>query len=599
VAGLDFTIDVREPERRQILVSLEFERTDAIDEGGELVLFLPTWTPGSYLIREYSRHLARVEATDASDGTRLACRKVAKNRFALEPGPATRRLRVAYTVYAHDLSVRTADLTDEHAYWNHACVLLWPTGRTEIEARITILAPAGWEVACSLPGRSPDGRRAGPALFHAPVGGSPVTLCARSLDHAVDSPCLVAAFHRLEWQVEGVPHGLALDGLRTVAPPARLADDLTAIVRAAAAVFGGPLPYERYLFLCLFAAEGHGGLEHAESTTLLASRAAWKSDKGYREFLSLAAHELFHAWNVKRMRPVEFWRYDYENENYSALLWLVEGWTAYYDDLLCQRAGLVPAEDYLAAVARNIATMRNAPGRFRLSLAESSFDAWIRLYRPDENTRNSSQNYYGNGAIAAMCLDLLLRRSSDGASCLDDVLRDLFRRSYGAGRGYTLADVHAAVESVLGPDGVRALDAWTSGTFDPDLADLLGAFGVRLSAKDAERPHLGITFDAGKTTIASVQADAPAHRAGLAPGDEILALQDLRVDSERWQEVFQAVAAIGAPLEVLLARRGAILRRTAVPEPGPGTPVLEVDPKADPRQVALREGWLRPTPPAS
>lgn len=580
---LDYSIDATSPATRHLGIRLEFDCSTVATPGGEVVLFLPTWTPGSYLIREYARHLGHVEAFDASNGRSVPCEKVSKNRFRLLPAADVARLRVTYAVYAHELSVRTADLTAEHAYWNHACVLLWPLGRDQMAARLTIRMPAGWEVACSLPvevAAIDFGRE------------TRVTLRAHDLDEVLDAPCLLGRFRRLDWMVGDVPHSIVLDGLAAVKPADSLVTDLAAIVRTASGVFGGPLPYQRYLFLALFAGEGHGGLEHRDSTTLLMGRTAFRSEKGYREFLSLAAHELFHAWNAKRLRPREFWHYDYEHENYTSLLWLIEGWTAYYDDLICLRAGLFTPEEYLAIVGRNLTAMRNAPGRFRLSLAESSFDAWIRLYRPDENTRNSSQNYYGNGAIAALCLDLSIRRESGGARNLDWVLRDLYEGTFRAGRGYTLADVQEAVERIGGPACRDAMQLWTTGALDPDVGSLLAAFGCRLSSKDVERPFLGITFDAGKTTIASVQLDAPAHAGGLAPGDEILAIDELRIDSDRWQEVFQAVAVIGTPLEVLYARRGVVSRLQVLPTAGPGVASVELDGKATPEQVALRAGWL-------
>ena len=605
---LEYTIDAVSPESRQLGVTLEFDRAAIGKASGDIILFLPTWTPGSYLVREYARQLSRVGAVDAKTGTILECVKVSKNRYRLTPHSNTSRILVQYSVYAHELSVRTADLTAEHGYWNHACLLLWPLGQPQLPARIQVNMPAGWDLSCSLPLAEPSGTSAGTSvtpglgtagsaaasasLLKPAASRSQATLLARDLDHALDSPCLIGQFVRIDWRVADVPHAVILDGLNGVKAPTSLVEDLTDIVNAACSVWGGPLPYRHYQFQCMFTADGHGGLEHGESTTLLMGRTALRREKGYREFLSLAAHELFHAWNVKRLRPVEFWNYDYETENYTSLLWLIEGWTAYYDDLLCLRAGKGSREDYLGVLSRSIAAMRNSPGRFRLSLAESSFDAWIRLYRPDENTRNSSQNYYGNGSIAALCLDLLVRRETKGERCLDHVLRDLYRETYDKGRGYTLADVHAAVERTMGPKGIGALESWTASSLDPDLQDLLLAFGVRLTTREGNRPHLGITFDAGRTTIASLQADAPAHLGGLAPGDEILALQGLRVDNDRWQDVFQAVAVVGEPLEVLFARRGVIVRRTVVPMASPGAPWLELDGKASAEQVALRDGWL-------
>lgn len=592
---LDYRIDASRTARRELGVSLEMDvpRTARAGPGDQckLVLFLPTWTPGSYLVREFSRHLGRVRCTDVSSGEELACRKVAKNRFECAVDPTTQRMRITYDVYAHELSVRTADATNDHAYWNHACVLLWPLGETDLVARLHVVHPADWRVACSLQQTSPE-----PAV---PSRLRTTTLIADGLDAAMDAPCLVGRFERLDWTVDGVPHAIVLDGMAGVRPRASLVDDLTAIVRSANAVFGGRLPYDSYLFLCLFAAEGHGGLEHGESTTLLAARTCFASDKAYREFLGLAAHELFHAWNVKRMRPVEFWRYDYEQENYTELLWLIEGWTAYFDDLLCVRAGVMSREDYLATLAKSANTMLASPGRTRASLRESSFDAWIRLYRPDENTRNSSQNYYVNGSIAALILDVAVRDATDGERSLDDVIGELYRRTYGENRGYAAADVDAVLRSLVGPAMPALLDNLVGRELDPDFKATLACVGVRVTVRDADRPYLGVTFESGSTKVATVNLGSPADIGGVSPGDELIAVEGLRVDAVRWGEVLDAVAKVDQPLRVLLATRGVVAERTVVPGRNSGTLSFEVDENASERQKRLRENWLPGRPAAS
>lgn len=585
---LDYCIDASRPEQRELGVTLQFGLDPERAPGSPQVLFLATWTPGSYLIREYARHLGPVTAIDAESGAALACRKVGKSRFEVVPGAATRSIRVAYRVYAHELTVRTADVTAEHAFWNHACVLLWPVAEPDRSARVRVEHPAHWQLACSLPRANEAGRQGGAAET------TTTTLMAGSLDEALDAPCLVGTFTRLDWDIDGVPHGIVLDGLAGIDPPATLLADLTRLVTSARAVFDGTLPYASYVFLCLFTADGHGGLEHASSSTLLASRTAFVSDKGYREFLGLAAHELFHAWNVKRMRPTEFWHYDYEAENYTDLLWLIEGWTAYYDDLLCRRSGLLRRDDYLAILAKNIDVLRSAPGRLQLSLGASSFDAWIRLYRPDENTRNSSQNYYLNGSLAALCLDLFLRERTQGRHGLDEVVRRLYARSHGEGRGYSRSDVDTILGEVGGAPAVQRLAELVDAPLDPDFAATLATVGIRLVDKERERPHLGVTFAPGGTTVASVESGSPAYAAGLSPGDEVLAVQGLRVDAGRWQEVWKAVARIDREVEFLLSRRGVITRCRATPQRSRGSTVLEVDPAATPGQQQHREAWLDP-----
>jgi len=575
LSTLAFHIDVTRPAERELHVRATW--TDA--GAGEVEFFLPTWTPGSYLLREYSRQLSRVRAFAPGTDRELPCRKTAKNRWVVEAGDDGVELR--YRVYAHELTVRTADVDASHAYWNHTCVLVWPREHPEVPAELTVDYPSNWSLSCSLETHAEAG------LEH-----KRCRLRAKDLDDALDAPVLIGTTQRVEWQVDGVPHAIELDGLGAVTPPPTLADDLEAIVHAAQQVFGGALPYDSYLFQALFAGEGYGGLEHRDSSTLLMPRTSLTTEKGYREFLGLAGHELFHAWNVKRMRPVEFWDYDYEQENYTRLLWVMEGWTAYYDDLLVARAGLIDHKDYLATMAKNVQGMRSSPGRFELSLAESSFDAWIRLYRPDENTRNSSQNYYGNGAVAAMCLDLGIRRATEGRKSLDDVLRQLWRETFENGRGYQLEDVHRAVTEIGGPELVEPLRKLIEGPLDPDLDEVLGDVGIALEAKDAGKPFLGIAFKAGTTRVASVTRDGPAYRGGVAPDDELLAVQNLRVTSGNWQTVLGAVAQVEQPLELLVARRGVIRSLQVSPGPSPGTVRLVADAAATDVQIAARNAWL-------
>lgn len=577
---LDFRIDATNPASRELRVTL----TLATRHQSEVELFLPTWTPGSYLLREYARHLSRVTAVNAADQQPLVCRKTSKNRFVIATAGAA-AIEVGYRVYAHELSVRTADLDASHAFWNHACLLLWPVAQQAAAAKITVDHPADWSLTCSLPTTA-----ATPSSQSSKFAAT--ALLAENLDHAVDAPVLIGTTQRQEWLVHGIPHAIVLDGLGPVAPPTSLVSDLQRIVQQAAAIFGDTLPYERYVFLAMFAGEGYGGLEHRDSSCLLMPRTSLSTETGYREFLGLAAHELFHAWNVKRMRPAEFWDYDYEQENYTKLLWLMEGWTAYYDDLLLVRAGLSSHADYLASMAKNVQNMLSAPGRFELSLEESSFDAWIRLYRPDENTRNSSQNYYGNGAVAAMCLDLLIRRATKAERSLDDVLRALYQRTFEQGRGYEVEDVNNIIEQVAGTSVAQQLRSMVAEALDPQIDALLADVGIEVKQRDSAKAFLGVGFRAGTTTVASITKGSPADAAGLAPDDELLAIQNLRVAAANWQATFAAVAQVGEPLELLVARRGVVHSLQATPTAGTGIVSLVVQSDASDSQVVARNAWL-------
>lgn len=587
-SSLAYWLDARSPAQRRLHVRLQFAR-DAWREGSEdgtRTLFVPVWTPGSYLIREFARQLGPVQARDLDSGASIPCVKVAKNRYQVQLAGATRRIEVTYTVYAHELTVRTADITSEHAFWNHANVLLWPVGQPELSARLEVAAPAGWQVACALP-------------TTASVDGT-FAFLASGLHAAMDAPCLAGDLTALAWEAGGVRHRALFDGLAGVPIPARLGDDLRAISQAAIDVFG-VAPYRDYTFQCLFADSGHGGLEHRDSSVLLASRTVLRGGKSYQEFLGLAAHELFHAWNVKRMRPAELWDFDYEVENYTRMLWLAEGFTAYYDDLLCQRAGVLTADEYLAIVARNHTAMQGSIGRLRQSLDEASYDAWIRFYRPDENTRNSTQNYYVNGSLVGLCWDLTIRKSSRGERSLDHFMRSLWQRTFEHDRGYTIDDVRACLlEALGGNESVAAqLLRLVSAPLELQLAPLLEDFGLSMIAKDQDKPYLGVGFKDGGTVIAYVNDDSPASTAGLAPGDEVLAVAGLRVTQDNWSEVFQTVACVGRELPLLITTRGCVRELRTLPCAVPsGACSIAAVADADGATVALRDGWLRRAPAA-
>jgi len=580
---LHYTLDARGGRDHRFELALQL---DVHSQHGDVELLLPVWTPGSYLIREFERHVGDVRAHDVENGAPLRWSKSAKNRFRVHLARDTRRLRVDYSVFAHELTVRTADLTDEHAFWNGACLFLWPAAEREAGATIDILLPPQWEVFTWLP-TDRDGHRA-----RVQVAG---------LDQLADSPMLCAPSARVvEFEVLGRPHRFVFDGMAGIEPPPSLAADTRAVVAEAARVFGvDALPYHRYDFLTLATDKGHGGLEHADGSVLITPRTSLSTKRGYREFMGLVAHEYFHVFNVKRLRPVELWRVDFESENHTRLLWVAEGFTAYYDDLLCRRAGVLPVSRYLQIVADNIADARRTPGRLHHSLAEASYDAWIKFYRPDEDSRNSSQSYYVNGSLAALCLDLEIRRRTHGGRSLDDAMASLWRRTYVRDRGYTHDDVVAALSEAAGADLSGMVADLVLGPFDPDFASVLRPFGLALAATPgAERPaFLGIQLQQASMVVASVQRGGPAARGGIAAGDEVLAFGGLRTVPANFEDVVRALARPGAAVPVLLARRGHVVERAVTPEPAEGRVGYRIDvlPGATAEQDELRRGWLGPS----
>ena len=575
---LNFTLDLREPARRHVHVTLVIDFAEA-DQVDGLEFLLPAWTPGSYLIRDYCRHIGDFRVENAESGESLPWRKTAKNRYRVTPPTGCSRGALRYSVYAHELTVRTSDLTDSHAFISGATVFLWPVSDPGAKAVVRLQVPDSWGVATSLR-----------AVRETPGGWR---LEGAGLDEFVDSPILAGSFSTLSFTALDRPHSLVLDGLNGIEPPETLVRDTAAIVEHAAAVFGGPPPYEDYKFLCMFTDSGRGGLEHSASSALLAPRSTFAPEDSYREFMGLVAHEFFHVWNVKRMRPHELWEFDYERENHTELLWLAEGFTAYYDDHLCRRAGISTSRQYLEVLAKTISDLRQTPGRLRQSLSEASFDAWIRLYRPDENTRNSTLSYYGNGALAAVSLDLHIRAQTAGSKSLDDAMANLYQRTYLAGRGYTFTDVEEVLGEVAGQDMASRLHALVRQPLDPDFAALLAPFGLELEEAESQRAYLGIRVKTRSTDVASVLRDGPADIAGLMPGDELLAMDGHRVRSETWSKISRQVASVDSPLQVLVARRGRILTVTVRPTVQPATSLtIAKCSNPTPKQDELRRGWL-------
>jgi predicted metalloprotease with PDZ domain len=574
---MEFRIDLAAAAQRRIHVALSLAMEGAIEGSDAVELRMPVWTPGSYLVREYARHLSGFRAADADDGRPLRWRKTAKNRYLVESVGA-RRLAMEWVVYAHALTVREAYVSAEFAFWNGACILLWPVGLERGPAEVRVRLPDGWRLHCGI---------------EAEHGDREARFVVAGLDEAVDTPCVAArSLQRFEFQYADRPHAFVCAGLGPIPLPDTLVRDTASVVHRAAQVFGGDVPYRTYTFLALFGAARRGGLEHASSSCLVSPRTAFHPRRAYEEYLGLVAHEFFHAWNGTRMRPTDLWRIDYDAENYTELLWVVEGFTAYYDDLICLRAGVLTAKSYLQIVAQHVEALRAMPGRFAQSLSESSYDAWIRFYRPDENTRNSTQNYYSNGALAALCIDAWIRDATAGERSLDDAMRDLYRRTYCEGRGYTRTDVDGSICDAAGRDLRPAIASLVDGPLDPDLDQVLGIFGFRIVPKGPGGPLLGVKFAAGGLTIASVEDGSPAWVAGLAPDDEVLAIGGLRVTEASWRDVFPQLARPGQALEVLAARQGCIVTHTVVPSDASTELEIESIAAPDERQLALRQGWI-------
>ncbi|MCP5285836.1 MAG: M61 family metallopeptidase [Burkholderiaceae bacterium] len=518
-------------------------------------LSLPVWLPGSYLLREFARHLQDLRGTQA--GRPVHIEQVDKTSWIAHCN-GTAALELSWRVHALDGSVRGAWLDGERAFFNGSSLFLAADGRTDGPQHLSLgRLPAGWDVATAM-------RRVAP--------GGPPRFEADDYAELIDHPFELGRFWCGQFDVAGVPHEFVVTGAWPGFDGARLLADTTRICRAQVRLWHGrgKPPFKRYVFLLRAGDDGYGGLEHRASTALQAVRTdlprvgqfagTAADDAGYQRLLGLISHEYFHAWNVKRLTPVELAAPDLGREAYTQLLWWFEGVTSYYDDLTLVRAGLVTPEAYLRLLASHLQTVAGTPGRQVQSVAQASFDAWTRYYRPDAHTPNGTVSYYAKGALVAACLDLTLRR--DGAGTLDDVLRRLWQLR----RPITEADIADAVAAVGGRSYRAELDDWVHGVGELPLPDLLRSMGV--SAR-TEAPGLagrwGLRVQEAALTgvrVRHVLRGGAAEAAGVQPGDELLA-----VDGWRLRRLDDAAAWLtpGAPATLLLTRDQRVLSCRVAP----------------------------------
>ncbi|MEM7081192.1 MAG: PDZ domain-containing protein [Pseudomonadota bacterium] len=556
-------------------------------DGEGLDLTLPTWIPGSYLVRDFSKHLGRVTAH--CSGRALRVRKHDKRRWRVEPCDG--EVVIEYEVYAHDLSVRGAHLDSTHGFFNGSSVFLEVEGREEQPLTVTIHAPTDehvsvkdWRVATTLP-------RDGASEWG--FGRFRVSNYAELIDHPVE----MGRFDLVPFEVAGVPHYFVLSG-RHHCDTARLADDAARICRTQVDLFGELPSMERYLFLTRVEGSGYGGLEHRASSALVCARDALPkhsghADKKYRQFLGLVSHEYFHLWNVKRIKPAVFTPYALEGESYTELLWVFEGVTSYYDDLALVRSGVIDEKAYAELLSNTISRVRASVGHRHQSLAESSFDAWVKFYKPDENTPNAVVSYYAKGALVAMALDLTLRERGDAT--LDDVMRAMWSHYGSRDVGVPEDGFEEVVEQVSGLHLRPFFDAMVRDTQAPDLEALLESVGWQLmpaSEPAAPITSLGVTLAAGSSEIKTVRRGSCAERAGLAAGDTLIAINGLRV-ADKVAALLKPYS-VGDRVRVHLFRRDELIEFDVVLEKRPATRWVIADaPQADDRALASRALWLQ------
>ena len=554
---------------------------------------LPVWIPGSYMIREFARHIVSIAAR--ADGCAVALAKIDKHTWRAAQVPSGAVLTLVYEVYAWDSSVRAAHLDTTHGFFNGTSVFLAVAGQECTPCLVDIQPPANggedWRVATALPCAEGERGAAKPYGFG--------LYRAVDYDELIDHPVEMGAFTLDSFEAGGVRHDIVLSG-RHDCDLDRLKADLARVCQWQVDLFGSPPPMAHYLFLTQVVDEGHGGLEHRASTALVASRddlpyfGVQGVPDGYKAYLGLCSHEYFHTWNVKRIKPAVFVPYDLARENHTRLLWAFEGITSYYDDLALVRSGVIGSGDYLGLLAKTVARVLKTPGRHRQSVAAASFDAWTHYYRQDENSPNATVSYYTKGALIALALDLQLRAASDGERSLDDVMRLLWRRHGLTGVGVPEDGVFRVVAEIGGGKLARWLRRAVEGTGDLPLAKLLRSFGVKWRVETVgAAPTLGVELGSSKEArLAAVYDGSPAQRAGLSAGDVLIAVDGLRMNADKLPKVLERRRP-GERVEIHAFRRDELRRFEVELAVAPADVVrLAVDAKAARSAEKLRRGWL-------
>lgn len=589
---IHYSILPKDPAAHLFEVTLTVESPDPAGQ----IFSLPAWVPGSYMIREFARNIVRIRAE--SNGKKLALRKLDKHTW--HAAPCNGNITLHYEVYAWDLSVRAAHLDQTHAFFNGTSVFLRVHEQENLPHMVDIRQPEGelykaWRVATALP--ELKAKRYGFGTY-----------VAADYDELIDHPVEMGMFELANFKAHGVPHDVVITGRVPNLDMARLTADLKKICEAQIALFeprSRRAPMERYVFMTLAVGDGYGGLEHRASTALICSRADLpvKGQKemsdGYRTYLGLCSHEYFHTWNVKRIKPAAFAPYDLSVEGYTSLLWLFEGFTSYYDDLMLMRSGVIDEAAYLKLVAKNINNVLRGSGRTKQSVAESSFDAWTKYYRQDENSPNAIVSYYVKGSLIGLALDLTIRAETSGRKSLDDVMRTLWKRYgrdfyEGGGRGLSEVEAEALFDEVTGLKLKRFFDRYVRGTDDLPLAKLLAPFGIESSDnRKSAKVSLNIrtTRDGNDSKIANVYEGGAAHRTGLSAGDILVAVDGVRVTATNLDTLL-ARYRVGDAVTLHIFRRDELMMFGAILAPE-DAPQMVLAAQSKPAAAArMRAAWL-------
>ncbi|MFO7604116.1 MAG: PDZ domain-containing protein [Gammaproteobacteria bacterium] len=597
--AVQYTVSLKSPEQHLFHVQLQITQPDHLGQK----LFMPAWIPGSYLIRDFARNIVSIEA--CSNQRKVALHKLDKDTWQCDPCDGV--LLIDYDVYAWDLSVRGAHLDTTHGYFNGTCLFLAVVGQEQHPCHVELQKPKGenyqaWRVATTLPADTAK-----------PYGFGRYR--AADYDELVDHPVEMGNFTLATFEAGGIPHDIVLTG-KHQADMERLCADLKPICEEHIKLFGELPVNGRYLFLTLVVGSGYGGLEHRSSTSLICSRDSLpvrhkaKASDEYLAFLGLCSHEYFHTWNVKRIKPAAFMPYDLSRETHTRQLWAFEGITSYYDDLGMVRSGSIDLKTYLKLFAEIGTRVYRMNGRTKQSVAESSFDAWTKFYKQDENAPNAIISYYTKGALIACALDLSIRRQTQARQSLDDVMQRLWQEYGRKNIGVPEGQIEKIASEVAGENLSAFFADYLYGTKDLPLETLFAEMGIQLKFRAAESssdkggtppsngktpaPWFGINSTAaeGGVKFTNVLDNGPAQKAGVSAEDIGIALNGLKIEKGNFEKILGSYQ-VGDTVTLHAFRRDELMEfKVTLAEPPNTTCYFVIDETASEEQLERRAQWL-------
>lgn len=527
---INYTLSMSKPNTHYF----EVEMTVSGLSSPTLLVKMPVWAPGSYLIREFPKNVNTVSAADEK-GVSREVTKISKNAWEINTKDA-KSITIRYDVYAFELSVRTSFLDDSHGYLNGTSVFMYVDGHKDVKGKLHVNPhPSFKKISTAL---KADGAN---------------SFSFSGYDELVDCPIEIGNQETFQFEAGGVNHTVAMYGAGNYDIPT-LQKDMARIVEAETKAMGDN-PNKEYVFIIHNVTDPSGGLEHKNSTTLEVNRWTYQGDE-YLGFLSLVAHEYFHLWNVKRIRPKALGPFNYDEENYTDLLWVMEGFTSYYDELFLRRAGYYIEDEYLNKIIGTINYVENQPGNKVQCVAHSSFDAWIKAYRPTENSNNTTISYYSKGQILALLLDLYIIQKFDAGKSIDDFMQRLYKDFYlKSDVGFTEAEFQTTLEDFLGEDMDWFFTKYVYGTETPDYKKFFEYVGLTFyNSDDSVKPFLGVRASgSGQLIINGITAGSAAEEQGLSVNDEIIAINGYRVDQADF-DAFVKTLDRGDRFEILISR---------------------------------------------